>query len=95
MNTLLTETTVDTTVVPQEAPGHPPQADHQVVTLPDAERLRRLPAGDRVALRIGLWLLERGLREPRPVTPASPERVLVTEARAITMLTFDLQQRLR
>lgn len=77
---------------------HPPDTeDRQILNIPDQAALQRLPLSDRLSLRIGLWLLERGLRTGDTLDDASrPSRTeRITEHEAITLLTFDLQRGLR
>ncbi|MCK2036628.1 hypothetical protein KZC51_10825 [Microbacterium sp. SSW1-49] len=45
---------------------HPPDtADRQVLHVPAPDELRRLSFADRLALRFGVWLLERAQRPRR------------------------------
>lgn len=77
---------------------HPPDTqDRQILSIPDRTARQRLPLSDRLSLRIGLWLLERGLRTgdiadgaPHPRHPEG-----ITEREALTLLTYDLQRGLR
>jgi hypothetical protein len=82
---------------------HPPDTeDRQILTIPDHTARQRLPLADRLSLRLGLWLLERGLHTHEPRTPrASAYRPLlareqaISEREAITLLSYDLQRGLR
>jgi hypothetical protein len=82
---------------------HPPDTeDRQILTVPDHTARQRLPLADRLSLRLGLWLLERGLHTHEPRTPrASAYRPLlareqaISEREAITLLSYDLQRGLR
>jgi hypothetical protein len=82
---------------------HPPDTeDRQILTIPDHTARQRLPLADRLSLRLGLWLLERGLHTQEPRTPrASAYRPLlareqaISEREAITLLSYDLQRGLR
>ncbi|MDT0157039.1 hypothetical protein Q9R19_05300 [Microbacterium sp. ARD32] len=77
---------------------HPPDTgDRQILSIPDHAAQRRLPLPDRLSLRIGLWLLERGLHHsdladdgPRPRRSEG-----ITEREALTLLTYDLHRGLR
>lgn len=77
---------------------HPPDTeDRQILNIPDQAALQRLPLSDRLSLRIGLWLLERGLHNGETADDASRHRRShgITEHEAITLLAFDLQRGLR
>lgn len=77
---------------------HPPDTeDRQILTIPDQAAQQRLPLSDRLSLRIGLWLLERGLHNGEHAADAPrPHRDQgITEHEAITLLAFDLQRGLR
>ncbi|MFJ4252758.1 hypothetical protein [Microbacterium sp. NPDC090003] len=55
---------------------HPPDTqDRTVLHIPEPDELRALSLGDRLSLRIGLWLLRRAQRPRRPkreFAPAAP-----------------------
>jgi hypothetical protein len=82
---------------------HPPDTENrQILTIPDHTARQRLPLADRLSLRLGLWLLARGLHTQEPRTPrASAYRPLlareqaISEREAITLLSYDLQRGLR
>lgn len=75
---------------------HPHTEERQ---LPHIQEPERLAPADRLAFRIGLWLLQRSLR--REQTPERPtptqvrERRGISEHEAITLLIHTQQQMLR
>jgi len=95
--TLLTDDRRHTTSI------HPPDIeDRQILTIPDHTARRHLPLADRLSLRLGLWLLERGLHTQRPRTrhastyrPLLAREQAISEHEAITLLAYDLQRGLR
>ncbi|MFC7790473.1 hypothetical protein ACU045_15985 [Microbacterium sp. MAHUQ-60] len=82
---------------------HPPcTEDEEILEITVPTDRAELAFSDRLSLRIGLWLLLRAQRTPRRGGTPSREDVLrrlerprVTEREAITLLTYDLQRRLR
>lgn len=83
---------------------HPPDTgDRQILSIPDRTARQRLPLSDRLSLRLGLWLLERGLhtrerQTRRASTTVSPpiRREAITEHEAANLLlSYDLQRGLR
>ncbi|WP_417553991.1 hypothetical protein [Microbacterium sp.] len=95
--TLLTDDRRHTTSI------HPPDIeDRQILTIPDHTARQHLPLADRLSLRLGLWLLERGLHTQRPRTrhastyrPLLAREQAISEHEAITLLAYDLQRGLR
>ncbi|GAA3945434.1 hypothetical protein [Microbacterium soli] len=84
---------------------HPPcTEEHEIVEIVLPADRTRLSLGDRLALRIGLWLTLRAQRSrPRRTpraqrAPVSYVRTLdrgITEHEAITLLSFPIQRGLR
>lgn len=82
---------------------HPPDVeDRKILSIPDPAQLRRLPLFDRLSLRLGLWLLSRGLhRRTQSEHRSAGENLIalreqaITEHEAITWLSYDLHRGLR
>lgn len=77
---------------------HPPDTqDQRTLTIPDHDARGRLTPAERLSLSLGLWLLQRSIRQDARATAndvrSSPERI--TEHEAFTLLTYDLQRQLR
>lgn len=83
---------------------HPPDTeDRTVLQIPAPGELRQLALVDRLALRIGVWLLQRAQR-PRTARPPHTadlapgmfrgERYL-TARESMTLLAYDMQRPLR
>ncbi|MFC4139209.1 MULTISPECIES: hypothetical protein [unclassified Microbacterium] len=81
--------------------GHPPDIeDRQILTLPDADQRQYLTPAERLRLAIGLWLVERTLRQEERVTEQEQRERLTLERNRPTIEDaqapiFDLQLRLR
>lgn len=76
---------------------HPHSQEQQ---LPHIQEPERLAPADRIAFRIGLWLLQRSFRneqksEPQPHRPHHREPRGISEHQAITLLIHTQQQKLR
>lgn len=78
---------------------HPPDTTGlRTLTIPDDDARRRLTPAERLSLTVGLWLLRRSLGQkpaPTPTTGHPPVAPGITEHKAITLLTYDLQRQLR
>lgn len=99
---LLTDERQQTTTI------HPPDTeDRQILAIPDHAAVQRLPLTDRLSLRLGLWLLQRGLHsgrdarvgltdEERRVRHENRTRLRgVSEHHALALLTYDPHRWLR
>ncbi len=94
MNTTL-QTTMERTL--HQGTTHPPDTgDRQILTIPDTDEQRRLSPAERLAFRVGLWLLQRGIqavdREERADT-AMIQRA-IHEREALALLAFEQHRRL-
>jgi hypothetical protein len=81
---------------------HPPCTEDEILEIAVPADRAELTLGDRLSLRLGLWLLLRAQRRPRRARSLSHEDVMllrdrrrITEHESITMLAFDLQRHLR
>lgn len=87
----------------QHSTTHPPDIEGlQVLEIPAPADVRALGLSDRIALKLGLWLMQRAQRPSRiPATVSREEAFRIinaggfTERDAMTLLTFDMQHRLR
>jgi len=81
---------------------HPPCTGEEILEITVPADRAALTLGDRLSLRLGLWLLLRAQRSPRRARGISHadamllrDRPRITEHEAITVLTYDLQRQLR
>lgn len=80
---------------------HPPCTEDEILEITVPTDRAELTLGDRLSLRLGLWLLVRAQRRPRRARTLSHEDVMllraqprITEHEAISVLAFDLQRQL-
>ncbi|PKI92804.1 hypothetical protein CW368_00365 [Actinomycetales bacterium SN12] len=75
---------------------HPPDTEgRQILTIPDRDGLQRLTHVDRLAFRIGLWLLQRSTRtrDEKPYSPPPDlDRRPIRETEAISLLVWGYQR---
>lgn len=77
----------------QRSTIHPHTEEQRLLTF---ERPERLAPADRIAFRIGLWLLQRSLHRPEeaPAQTHPRPRAGITEHQAITLLIHAQQRQL-
>jgi len=81
---------------------HPPCTEDEILEITVPADRTELTFGDRLSLRLGLWLLLRAQRSPRRDRALSREDIMllrdrprISEREAITVLAYDLQRQLR
>lgn len=80
---------------------HPPDTeDRQVLHIPAPDELRRLSFADRLALRVGVWLLERAQRRRRRrrvtyIDPIALGDLAVSHRDSLALHSYDPLRQLR
>jgi hypothetical protein len=80
---------------------HPPDTEDRTVRIPAPDELRALSLGDRLSLRIGLWLLQRSQRprRERPLATSTAGPLLISDRHlspreSAIVLSYHLQRQM-